>query len=206
MNIRTLLGASLIAFMAAGPTGFGILGAGQGAAMASESDAVPANRKVPDRAVLEREFAAALAGATLQGFWQVTTEGGLTGTAPMSEPKPESYEITSAQKMSDEQWVILARIRFAEKDVSVPVPVRVVWAEDTAVITLDDLSLPLLGTYSARVMVHHGFYSGVWYSRPKNYGGVLSGRIIKKAAEEKLMKPAEGEHGGTPAKSPDSGE
>ena len=55
---------------------------------------------------------------------------------------------------------------------------------DTAVITLDDLSMPLLGTYSARVMIHNGFYSGVWYCNQKNYGGVLTGRILKQAEVE----------------------
>jgi hypothetical protein len=39
--------------------------------------------------------------------------------------------------------------------------------------------MPLLGTYSARVMIHHGFYSGVWYCGEKNYGGVMQGRITK---------------------------
>lgn len=140
-------------------------------------------RKVFDRITLERDFKEALTGATLQGIWQVTTEGGLKGNAPLSEPKSESYDIISAAKMTDDRWVIMARIRFGEKDVTLPVPLRVVWAEDTAVITLDDLSLPMLGTYSARVMIHHGFYSGVWYCNPKNYGGVLTGRIVKKTAD-----------------------
>ena len=27
-------------------------------------------------------------------------------------------------------------------------------------------------------MIHHGFYSGIWYSHAKNYGGVMSGQIV----------------------------
>ena len=147
--------------------------------------ATPPAKPVFDRATLEKQFAESLDGAVLQGVWQMTTEGGLKGTGKLSEPREESYQIAKAAKLNDDQWVIQARIQFADKDVNIPVPVRVVWAEDTAIITLSDLSMPLLGTYSARVMVHNGFYSGVWYSNPQNYGGVMSGRIVKAAGGEK---------------------
>ncbi len=43
---------------------------------------------------------------------------------------------------------------------SLPVPVRIVWAEDTPIVTLTDVGLPLLGTYSARVMFFGRFYAG----------------------------------------------
>lgn len=112
----------------------------------------------------------------------MTGEGGLNGRAPLTDPKPDKYTIASAARLNDDTWVINARIQFGDKDVTVPVPVRVVWAEDTAVITLNDLAIPMVGTYSARVMIHHGFYSGVWYCGEKNYGGVMQGRIVKEAA------------------------
>jgi hypothetical protein len=69
-----------------------------------------------------------------------------------------------------------------------------VWAEDTAIITLDKMALPGLGTYSARVMVYRGFYAGTWFGT--NYGGVLSGQIVK---EEKkaTSKPAQKDSPGT---------
>ena len=38
----------------------------------------------------------------------------------------------------------------------------------------------MLGVYSARVMFHKGFYSGVWYGA--NYGGVMSGRVVKQSS------------------------
>lgn len=151
----------------------------------------PPAKPVLDRAALEKQFAESLDGAVLQGVWQMTTEGGLKGTGKLSEPREESYHIAKATKLNDDQWVIQARIQFADKDVTIPVPVRVVWAEDTAIITLSDLSMPLLGTYSARVMVHNGFYSGVWYSNPQNYGGVMSGRILKTGNVEKSDPPAQ---------------
>jgi hypothetical protein len=61
----------------------------------------------------------------------------------------------------------------------------VIWAEDTAMITVTDLALPMIGTYSARVMFHRGFYTGIWYCGAKNYGGVMSGRILKEEAVTK---------------------
>ena len=148
----------------------------------------PAKPAIPSREQLEKEFADALTGATLEGVWQMTGEGGLTANSNLTDPKPDKYTIASATKATGDTWIIQARIQFADKDVNVPVPVRVVWAEDTAIITLNDLAVPMIGAYSARVMIHKGFYSGVWYSNSKNYGGVMQGRIVKIAAG--LEKPA----------------
>lgn len=139
----------------------------------------------------EREFKKALTGATLKGTWQMTGEEGLAGKAPLSEPRPETYTIDKVSKASDDYWVITARIQYADKNVYIPVTVRVVWAEDVAMITLDEMALPGLGTYSARVMIHRGFYSGTWFG--KNYGGVLSGQIVHDDAAEPdpATKPAQ---------------
>jgi hypothetical protein len=115
------------------------------------------------RAELEKQFEDELTGAALIGVWQMTGPGGLSGKSNLTEPKPDQYNISKAVKVTGDQWLIHARIKYADKDVTIPVPVRVVWAEDTAIITLTDLTMPMLGTYSARVMIHHGFYSGVWY-------------------------------------------
>ncbi len=156
----------------------------------------PAKPAVPPREQLEKEFQDSLTNATLEGIWQMTGEGGLKGTAGLTDAKPDKYTITSATKAGGDNWIIQARIQFGDKDVAVPVPVRVIWAEDTAIITLTDLSVPMIGTYSARVMIHNGFYSGVWYCNAKNYGGVMQGRIAKtppaaeKAPESKpINKP-----------------
>lgn len=151
---------------------------------------------VDRQAELETEFRSALTGATLEGTWQMTGEGGLTSRAPLTDAKPDRYTIATVEKGLEDHWVVGARIEFADKDVTVPVPVRVVWAGDTAVITVDEIPIPLVGTYSARVMIHKGFYSGIWYSTGKNYGGVMSGRIVPKAEnapEEQGKRDAGGE-------------
>lgn len=146
----------------------------------TNAPALPATRPAaPDRAALEREFEQTLTGATLVGIWQMTSGEGLAGRAPLSEPRTEKYTISAVRKLDAERWAVTARIQFADKDVDIPVPVRVVWAEDVPIITLDELWLPMLGSYSARVMVHRGFYSGTWFG--KDYGGVLSGQIVHEA-------------------------
>ena len=145
----------------------------------SVASAAPLKPAIPSRAELEKQFEQELTGATLTGVWQMTGEGGLSGKSDLTPPKPDLYVISKVAKVKDDYWLITAQIKYADKDVNIPVPVRVVWAEDTAIITLNDLTMPLLGTYSARVMIHHGFYSGVWYCGGKNYGGVMQGRITK---------------------------
>jgi len=135
--------------------------------------------KGTDRGRLERQIQEQLTGATLEGIWQMTGEGGLAATSPLSEPRPERYAIANVVKAADDYWVINARIQYGDKDVTVPVTVRVVWAGDTPVITLDDLAIPMIGTYSCRVIIHRNFYSGTWLSNEGNYGGILAGRIMK---------------------------
>ena len=60
---------------------------------------------------------------------------------------------------------------------------------DTPIITMDKVKMPLLGTYSARVMIYNGFYAGTWFG--DGYGGVLSGQIIKAADEDMIKKMEE---------------
>ena len=129
----------------------------------------------------EAQFKESLTEVVLDGIWQMTGKGGLRGNEPLSEPKKERYTIASVVKTGTDHWIVSARIEYADTDVTVPILVRVVWAGDTPMITIDDLAIPLIGAYSARVIFHKGFYSGIWYSNSRNYGGILSGRIVKRA-------------------------
>ncbi|HWL94386.1 MAG TPA: hypothetical protein VNT79_12715 [Phycisphaerae bacterium] len=140
------------------------------------------------QAELEDRFKRALTNVIFRGTWQMTNAQGLEGKAPLSPPRPERYVIKSVSKGLNDNWVITARVQFADRDVELPFNVRVVWAGDTPIITLDKTALPMLGTYSARVMVYDGFYAGAWFGT--NYGGILSGQIIK-AADEKLIAAQE---------------
>lgn len=165
------------------------------ATQSASKDATSADVKKEDalQAKRENEFRKSLTNAVLEGVWQMTGKGGLHADEPLSESKTERYTIASIVKSGGDYWIVNARIEFGDKDVTVPIPVRVVWAGDTPVITIDDLAIPMIGTYSARVMFHNGFYSGVWYSNAKDYGGILTGRITKakpKAKTKPAKKPA----------------
>ncbi len=149
-------------------------------------------KKSRTKADLEKEFREMLTGATLTGVWQMTGEKGLAGAEPLTAPKEERYTITSVTRLAEDYWLVNARIQIAQdKDVTVPVPVRVIWSGDTPVMTLDDVGVPMLGTYSARVMFYRDFYSGVWLSNEKNYGGIMAGRITREQAPPPAEKSAD---------------
>lgn len=146
-------------------------------------------KKKRTRADLEKDFREMLTGATLTGVWQMTGDKGLTGTEPLTPPKEERYTIASVTRLAEDYWLVSARIQIAQdKDVTVPVPVRVIWSGDTPVMTLDDVGVPMLGTYSARVMFYRDFYSGIWLSNEKNYGGVMAGRITREGTSAPAPK------------------
>ncbi len=135
-----------------------------------------------DREELEREFRAALSGATLEGAF--TASDAPEGTPPTRE----RYTIRDVRKLRDDLWQFTARIEYGGRDVTVPIPIEVKWAGDTPVLTLTDLPIPGLGTFTARVLIHRGQYAGTWSGG--DHGGHLFGRVVPAAA------PADGGEGG----------
>ncbi|NOT00744.1 MAG: hypothetical protein HOP29_08960 [Phycisphaerales bacterium] len=125
----------------------------------------------------EKRLADALTGSVLEGTWQMNRKGDDGKFGPLTEPKPDRYNISKAVKLFGERWLITARIGYGEKDVYVPVPVRIVLVDGTPVITLDKLDIPGIGRYSSRVVIDGQYYAGTWTG--DGYGGILSGRIAK---------------------------
>ena len=72
-------------------------------------------------------------------------------------------------------WVFTARIKYGKRDVTLPMPIPVKWVGDTPVISLDKLTLPGLGTFSAHVVIDGKKYAGTW-SHGK-VGGHMFGTI-----------------------------
>jgi hypothetical protein len=94
----------------------------------------------------------------------------------------EEYTIQKVEKLPEgDKWLIHARIKYGNHDVTVPLPLDVKWAGKTAVITLDNLAIPGLGTFSSRVVIDDGKYAGTW--RHDQVGGHLFG-VIEKLPEE----------------------
>jgi hypothetical protein len=159
---------------------------------AATADATTAAAADAERARLEEDFRRTLTGATLSGRWRLTEDGAL------GAEKDEKYTIQSATKVAGDVWIIAARIQYAGKDVTVPVPVKVKWAGDTPVISVTDVGIPGLGTYTARVMVYRGLYTGTWFG--PGHGGVLSGTITGEPTSERAVEregdPGKGSEGG----------
>ena len=63
------------------------------------------------------------------------------------------------------------------RDWPVPIPVLIKWAGDTPVITLTDLAIPGMGTYTARVVLYRDQYAGTWSG--KDHGGQIFGKIVR---------------------------
>jgi hypothetical protein len=129
----------------------------------------PVADEVERNAALEKT----LTGATLVGHFTVT--GGESG-----EPAQERYELQAVKHLEGEMWLITARIKYGDNDVSVPLPLPIRWAGDTPVITVDEIPVPGLGTFTARVMIYRDHYAGFWSG--KDHGGHLFG-IVERAQD-----------------------
>ena len=137
---------------------------------AAEPETPPA-KALPTQAELEKQFAETMTGATLVGNF---TTGEVK---PDTKLREERYTISKAEKLKGDYWLISTRIQYGDHDVTLPLPLRVVWSGDTPVITLDDLPVPGMGTFTARVLVFKNQYAGTWSG--KDHGGHLFGRIEK---------------------------
>jgi hypothetical protein len=124
---------------------------------------------LPTQAALEHEFASRMTGIVLVGYFTVDDQ-----TKP---PKEERYEISKATKVEGNDWLIQARVKFGDTDVNVPIKLQVYWADDTPVMSLDELTIPTLGTFSSRVLFHGDRYVGTW--QHGKVGGHMYGRLEK---------------------------
>ena len=87
----------------------------------------------------------------------------------------EKYGIEKVSKLGRETWLFHVHIQYGSHDIPVPLPVTIKWAGDTPVITITNLTIPGLGTYTARVLLYEAQYAGTWSS--KDHGGQVFGKI-----------------------------
>ena len=122
----------------------------------------------------EQAFVKTLANRNMIGTF--TVEGRDDRT-----PKEERYEIANVTKIGENLWTIEARIKYGKVDATVPVPVTVLWAGDTPMISVTDLTIPLVGSeFSARVLFHDNLYAGTW--KHGKAGGHMWGRLEDRPA------------------------
>ena len=120
---------------------------------------------------LEQEFAERMANSVLVGRFVIAG-------SEDSVPRPERYEIEGVTKVGEDQWSFTARIQYGDTNVTLPVVVTMLWAGDTPMVSLTDLTIPLLGTFTARVIFYRDRYAGTW--QHDEVGGHLFG-VIEKA-------------------------
>jgi len=131
-----------------------------------------------DQEQLEKDFSSRMEKTVLVG---VFTIDGLKSDAA---PKEERYEISSVVKLTGNQWVFTARVKYMKFDATLPITVPVEWAGETPMVTLTDASLPGLGDgFSCRVIFHGDRYAGTWQHGP--VGGHMFGRIEKQSEDKK---------------------
>ena len=128
-----------------------------------------------DRDALHAAFAEAMTNVKLVGAF--TVDGAEEGRMQRDE-----YTITSVTKApKGDTWIVAARIRYGDVDLTLPVPVEVKWAGKTPVIVLDTVSIPGLGTFSSHVVIDGTRYAGTW--QHDAVGGHMFGRIEKANVE-----------------------
>lgn len=134
--------------------------------IARKTDAPPAQPTPTERDDLFRKL---ITNVKLSGHFTIVGED-------LGKLRREEYVITGATKLGNgDLWALTARIKYGDVDLTVPVPVQVRWAGDTPVIALDRVTIPALGTFSARVVLDEGRYAGTWSHDDK--GGHLFGVI-----------------------------
>lgn len=121
----------------------------------------------------EKAFAEMLTGVDLVGSFTVD---GQPGT-----PKQDRYSITKAAKVKGNTWMIHARIKYGEVDITVPVPVKIDWAGKTPVLSVADLKIPGLGSeFGSSILFQGQRYAGTW--EHGKVGGHMWGHIEKTPA------------------------
>jgi len=119
----------------------------------------------------EARIAAYLTGSKFVGRYTIDSEDS-------ANAKPETYTIGKVEKLAEpDLYRLTSRIQYGSTDSEVPMDLKILWSGNTPVITLDNLWIPAMGTFSARVLIHDGRYSGTWSHDEK--GGHLFGKIVK---------------------------
>lgn len=153
---------------------------------ADETDPASVAEEASSVERLHADFEAMLTKSVMVGTFMV--DGDNSG-----KRMNERYEISKVVKSpKGDYWSFFSRIKYGDHDVTVPIPVQVKWAGTTPVITVDNLTIPGMGTFDSRVLISDGKYAGTW--RHGKVGGLMFGHIEKLAtpdADPNSEKPTE---------------
>jgi hypothetical protein len=90
----------------------------------------------------------------------------------------EEYVIEKVSRIAGDRWLFQTTMKLGSGEVTVPIPITILWAGETPVITLTDLSIPGMGSYSARVLLFRDHYAGTWMGAEG--GGHVFGDIVRR--------------------------
>lgn len=122
------------------------------------------------RAERERAFEEMMTNVSLVGQSTSFDREGIVGK--------EEYVIEKVSRIAGDRWLLHTTMKLGSGDVTVPIPIIILWAGDTPVITLTDLSIPGIGSYSARVLLFRDHYAGTWTGAEG--GGHVFGKIVRR--------------------------
>ena len=166
------------------------------AAVAVQEAAAPAPN--PD---LERQLQETLDGARLVGQFTVVGADG----AAARPPQVDQYAVSNLERDAEGRWVFNVSMSYGAQQHTLPVPVTIEWAGDTPMITMTEQTIPGLGTFTARVLLHDGLYAGTW--KHGQFGGHMWGRIEPAGAatsDAAVPEAAAPPTAATPAEAPHS--
>ena len=123
----------------------------------------------PAEAKRNGEFQEMMSGVTLVGHSTRLDQDGMFGE--------ERYMIDKVSKLTGDTWLFRTRLKYGSHEIPVPIPLTVRWAGDTPIISLTDLMIPGVGTYTARILLYRDQYAGTWSG--EKVGGQVFGKIIR---------------------------
>ena len=184
--VLRVLGTALVFMSAMGLTVPAVSSARAQEAAAPANDAPAADDEADDEAARFAAFTKAMTNVKLVGRFTIAGDDD-------KDPIRDEYTISSVAKVGEaDLWIVSARIRYGSVDLTVPVPVEVKWAGKTPVITLDNVTIPGLGTFSSRVVIDGPLYAGTW--QHDAVGGHMFGKIVpveENGTAEKSPTPKE---------------
>jgi hypothetical protein len=132
----------------------------------------PATQPAPAKtqAELEADLEKTLTNATLEGSFNFSGN--------TQQLRTDRYSLGIVKKGTGKLWMIQAKMDLGGGEMTIPISLPIEWAGDTPVIVVDNLTFPGMGTYSARVMIFDGTYSGYWKHGER--GGLMFG-VVKPA-------------------------
>lgn len=170
LSIITILSLGLNSIQAQTPTD-GQKDSKPGQSSATDAAKAPSAAEKQLPADPEERFKFLFTKSFLSGRWAPLREGALG-----EERSGDKYNIVSAVKGEGDNWIISAKMKYGDREFVMPIPVKMKFTGDVAILTVDNLQIPNGGNYTARLLIYDRTYSGTW--KGQRGGGMLYGTIM----------------------------